>query len=434
MSWIEYRRNHSITDDAFVEAHIVNVAPQLVSGRIVRFLVDENDRVVPGAGRWRRSTRSLTATRSTSRGLKLDSAAGRAGPPAADLDRVRKEVPIQIEIARRTLAAAAADRAKAEESLKLTADDVEKGIDEARAGRQGGAGLPDAGRAGVRTLHPARTARGQRRCSAEQQVTQSRDSASGPGRPGRGPAGQGARRADPDRRRPPHARGRAEVGAEGGQGHRPRGDRLRPDPRARAAGQGQGADGRAGPAGAGGRRERPGVHPGPGPVPRRGGQALPPPGRLRSPAGSPLLSMYNPDLLYVEANLEEDRLPGVEPGNPVRIDARRLRRAVPGPGRLGQQVDRGPVRPDAAQRRLRRVHPAWSSACRCGSRSSATTAGRGSAPGCRRRWPSPMAPAMPPGPRRRPGRWPSSRRATTRPPARGAGRDGDAAGTRAVTP
>ncbi len=38
-----------------------------------------------------------------------------------------------------------------------------------------------------------------------------------------------------------------------------------------------------------------------------------------SPAGSPLLSIYDPDLLYVEANLEEDRLPGVEPGNSVRI-------------------------------------------------------------------------------------------------------------------
>ena len=37
-------------------------------------------------------------------------------------------------------------------------------------------------------------------------------------------------------------------------------------------------------------------------------------------ASSPILSMYNPDLLFVEANLEEDRLPGVEPGNPVRIE------------------------------------------------------------------------------------------------------------------
>ena len=48
MSWIEYRRNHSITDDVFVEAHIVNVAPQVVSGRLLRYLVDENDQVVQG--------------------------------------------------------------------------------------------------------------------------------------------------------------------------------------------------------------------------------------------------------------------------------------------------------------------------------------------------------------------------------------------------
>jgi membrane fusion protein (multidrug efflux system) len=40
-------------------------------------------------------------------------------------------------------------------------------------------------------------------------------------------------------------------------------------------------------------------------------------------AGVAVLSMYNPELLYVEANLEETRLPGVAPGNPVelRIDA-----------------------------------------------------------------------------------------------------------------
>src|ERR1700716_1878538 len=48
VGWVGYRRGHSITDDAFVEAHIVNVAPELVSGRIVRFLVDENDRVERG--------------------------------------------------------------------------------------------------------------------------------------------------------------------------------------------------------------------------------------------------------------------------------------------------------------------------------------------------------------------------------------------------
>jgi membrane fusion protein (multidrug efflux system) len=38
------------------------------------------------------------------------------------------------------------------------------------------------------------------------------------------------------------------------------------------------------------------------------------------PAGTPVLSLYNPELTYVEANLEETKLPGVAPGNRVRID------------------------------------------------------------------------------------------------------------------
>src|SRR5712692_7322720 len=47
-SWWSFRASHSITDDAFVEAHIVNIAPQSVAGHIVRFLVDENERVESG--------------------------------------------------------------------------------------------------------------------------------------------------------------------------------------------------------------------------------------------------------------------------------------------------------------------------------------------------------------------------------------------------
>src|SRR5215510_10300946 len=46
--WYTYRLTQSITDDAFVEAHIINVAPEMVSGRIVRFLADENDHVEQG--------------------------------------------------------------------------------------------------------------------------------------------------------------------------------------------------------------------------------------------------------------------------------------------------------------------------------------------------------------------------------------------------
>jgi membrane fusion protein (multidrug efflux system) len=36
-------------------------------------------------------------------------------------------------------------------------------------------------------------------------------------------------------------------------------------------------------------------------------------------AGTPILSMYNPDLIYVTANLPETRLRGVAPGNPVEL-------------------------------------------------------------------------------------------------------------------
>src|SRR5262249_33668120 len=48
VSWIVYRYRHSITDDAFVQTHVVNIAPQEVSGHLVRYLVQEHDQVVPG--------------------------------------------------------------------------------------------------------------------------------------------------------------------------------------------------------------------------------------------------------------------------------------------------------------------------------------------------------------------------------------------------
>src|SRR5208337_317450 len=46
--WIGSRFSCSETEDAFVEAHIVNVAPEVVSGHVSRFLVEENDQVVQG--------------------------------------------------------------------------------------------------------------------------------------------------------------------------------------------------------------------------------------------------------------------------------------------------------------------------------------------------------------------------------------------------
>src|SRR5262249_49729286 len=39
-----------------------------------------------------------------------------------------------------------------------------------------------------------------------------------------------------------------------------------------------------------------------------------------APVGTPILSLYNPELTYVTAHLEETKLEGVSPGNAVRID------------------------------------------------------------------------------------------------------------------
>jgi membrane fusion protein, multidrug efflux system len=130
--WVSYRRDHSLTDDAFVETHIVNIAPESVSGRIVRFTKDENDRVEAG--------QVLAEIDPTPYRDQVDVAKAKLATAEAELKRqelalarLRSDVPLQIEIAKRTLAAARADRAKSDESLKVTEDEVERGIEEAKA-------------------------------------------------------------------------------------------------------------------------------------------------------------------------------------------------------------------------------------------------------------------------------------------------------------
>src|SRR5208283_4105018 len=175
LSWIEYRRTHSITDDAFVEAHIVNIAPELVSGRLVRYLVEENDRVDQGQIVAEVDPIPYRDKANVAR-AQLDTALAELARQRADLERVRKEVPIQIEIARRTFAASQADRAKAEESLKLTRDVVDKGILEARAGvKAAQASLTLAELEYTRWSKLEQT--GASTLQRKQQVTQSRDSA-----------------------------------------------------------------------------------------------------------------------------------------------------------------------------------------------------------------------------------------------------------------
>jgi membrane fusion protein (multidrug efflux system) len=317
LRWIDYRRTHSITDDAFVEAHIVNVAPEMVSGRIIRFLTDENDSVRQGQVLAEVDPIPYQDKVNLAR-AQLDAAQAELARQRADLDRVRKEVPIQIEIARRTHAAAAADRGKAEEALKLTRDEVEKGIDEAKAGvKAAQASLT------LAELEYTRFTRleqqGASTLQRQQQVTQSRDSA------------------------------RAQLDQANAKLAKALANQTQVDVAQRTLEAAQKSEQKAAKSidlsetGYDQIRELELLVKVKEQTVEQARRSLelaendlaytkvraPFPGivvkRYRHlgdfvAAGSPLLSMYNPDLLYVEANLEEDRLPGVEPGNSVRID------------------------------------------------------------------------------------------------------------------
>jgi membrane fusion protein (multidrug efflux system) len=317
ISWVDYRRTHSITDDAFVEAHIVNVAPQLVSGRIIRFLADENDRVVQGQVVAEVDPIPYSDKVNVAR-AQLDSALAELNRQRADLDLVRKEVPIQIEIARRTFAAAVADRVKAEKSLKWTEDEVEKGIDEAKAGVK-------AARASLTLaeLEYTRFTRLEQQGASpprqRDQVTQSRDSASAQvdlalarlakavaSRTQIDVARSSLEAAQKSEQKAAKGVNLAEVGHD-----QIRETELLVKVKEQTAQQAQ----RALEAAENDLAYTKVRAPIPGVVVKRYRHL----GDFVS-AGSPLLSMYDPDLLYVEANLEEDRLPGVEPGNRVDIE------------------------------------------------------------------------------------------------------------------
>lgn len=131
--WWSYRRNHSITEDAFVEAHIVNIAPQSVSGHLVRFTVDENDHVEQGQVLAEIDPVTYRDQVELARS-KVEGAEAELRRQESALDRLRLEVPIQIEIAKRSQAAATVDEARALQALKLTEDEVGHGVEEARAG------------------------------------------------------------------------------------------------------------------------------------------------------------------------------------------------------------------------------------------------------------------------------------------------------------
>jgi membrane fusion protein, multidrug efflux system len=315
-SWWSYRCTHSITDDAFVEAHIVNIAPQTVSGHLVRFLVDENDRVEQGQVLAEIDPVPYRDQVNIARS-KVDTAQAELLRQEAGLARLQKEVPIQIEIAGRTLAAAQADEARAREAVKLTEDEVVHGIEEARAALD--AAKADLVLAEIEykryTTLAKEQARPQQRAD---EVKRTRDAAEAH----KNLAAAKLARAEADRTRIEVAKRTLEAAekttqkamkgvdlAETGN------DQIREVKLQTAVKKEDVEDARRALAAAENNLRYTQIRaPLPGVVVKRYRHL----GDFASP-GVAILSMYNPDLIYVTANLEETRLRGVAPGNPVEL-------------------------------------------------------------------------------------------------------------------
>ena len=314
--WWIYRQNHSVTEDAFVEAHIVNLAPQSVSGHLVRFFVEENDRVEQGQILAEIDPVPYRDQVDLARS-KLEGAEAELRRQESALDRLRLEVPIQIEIAKRSQAAATVDEARALQALKLTEDEVGHGVEEAQAALE-------AAKADLLLAQQEYTRyTGLEKEQAvplkrAQEVTRTRDAAEAH----RKLAATKLAQAEADRLRIEVAKRTWEASQQTTQKAAKSVDlaetgnaQIREVELLTAVKKSGVDEARQAPHFGRGPAE---VHTDPRPFPGRGGQALPPSRRFRF-GGVPILSMYNPELLYVTANLEETRLRGVAPGNPVEL-------------------------------------------------------------------------------------------------------------------
>jgi membrane fusion protein (multidrug efflux system) len=318
--WFAYRLSHSITDDAFVEAHIVNIAPEMVSGRIVRFLVEENDQVKQGQVLAQIEPVHYRDQVEQARG-KLELAQAELKRQEAGLVKLKKEVPLQIDVARQTLAGARTEEARAKDSLKLTTDEVHKTIDEAQAAVE----VAKANSVLAKQEYDRWTELARQDATTKrkaQEVTRAYDAARAE-----------RRLADAKLAKAEAARTRIEVAnrdletarilvTKAGKtldlaetGH----DQIREVELMVSVKKEMVKDAQIALDSAQHQFEFTQIRaPFPGVVVKRYRNL----GDFASP-GVAVLSMYNPDLLYVTANLEETRLPGVAPGNSVelRVDA-----------------------------------------------------------------------------------------------------------------
>lgn len=125
-NWVLHRFTHSISKDAFIETHLINVSPQ-VKGDIVEVFVQEQMPVKRGQ-LLARIDPSTYEREVKLAGAKLEVAEATLRKSEADLKLLEEEVPKRIKIADLKLAITREDQAKAGDNLDLVTRDVDQGI------------------------------------------------------------------------------------------------------------------------------------------------------------------------------------------------------------------------------------------------------------------------------------------------------------------
>ncbi|CAN5295506.1 EmrA/EmrK family multidrug efflux transporter periplasmic adaptor subunit [soil metagenome] len=130
LDWFRYRFTHSISKDAFVDTHLINLSPQ-VEGSIVEVFVQEQDRVKKGQV-LARIDPSIYLRDVQVAEAKLATTQATLQKAEADLALLRGEIPQRITIAELRLAIAKEDETKAVESLEMVRADTDSGVSAAR--------------------------------------------------------------------------------------------------------------------------------------------------------------------------------------------------------------------------------------------------------------------------------------------------------------
>jgi membrane fusion protein (multidrug efflux system) len=315
--WVIHRWTHSITDDAFVETHVVNVAPQEVSGHLVRYLVQEHDAVEQGQllaeidpVPYREQVHLQQA--------RLDVAGAQLAAAQTALETLQAQVPREIEVAQKALAAAKAEQARDEKTLKFTSEDVEKAIHEARSELEAARARLDLAEKDhvryARLMEKGAATERQSQEATRTYQTSRADVKAAEARLGRATA---ARNKEEAAKQTVEAAGQQAMKAERALAlAQTRRLEITQAERQVDVKKQQVEEARRALDVAKTRlRYSRIVAPFPGVVVhlyRHLGDHV--------PAGTPVLSLYNPELTYVTANLEESKLEGVAPGNRVRLD------------------------------------------------------------------------------------------------------------------